>query len=628
MLRSNLFHAAIAISALALSTPAARSQSGFAPVAKLTASDGIRYSGFGQTLAAHEGDTVAIGESCIQLSVPSCSSLENAVYIYKMKSTGWKSMTQLAKLTPSDGYPGDHFGYASVAISGNTIIVSGDQGKTYVYVEPPTGWTDMTETAQLLVGASTVGLGFVSASIDRGTIVVGAPYATVDGVPGEGAAFVFEEPSTGWATTSQYTAELTPSDGAVPYYLFGILTAVNGGTIVVSAPNQPNKVYVFSQPAAGWQNATQTAILSRSVPGIPGYFGDALAIYSNTIVIGDPVGDAGKNPPQDRGVVDIYVRPSSGWVDSTESAELSPPDETVANFGNAIAYDENLIAVGTFGGNKAYVYYAPPSGVWHSTSQPYATLSEGNGSNAIFGIPIAIGDNTMGQSVIVGNSNDTVNGRQDEGAVYVFAPAPGIDYSSGFSSATGLSLNGSATLSGTSLELTDGGINEAGSAFYSEPLNIQLFAAQFDFQLKNPHADGFTFALQNTGPDALGSPGGSLGYRHIHQSVAVKFDLYSNAGEGSNSTGIYLDGVSPTVPSTNLTGINLHSGDPMRAIFTYDGKTLDMTLYDLGTPGGYWFQQFPIDIPAAVDGDTAYVGFTAGTGGLTATQEILNWTFE
>ena len=51
----------------------------------------------------------------------------------------------------------------------------------------------------------------------------------------------------------------------------------------------------------------------------------------------------------------------------------------------------------------------------------------------------------------------------------------------------------------------------------------------------------------------------------IPNSVAVKFDLFSNNGEGNDSTGLYTDGAAPTnAGSINLTstGINLHSGDP------------------------------------------------------------------
>jgi hypothetical protein len=34
-----------------------------------------------------------------------------------------------------------------------------------------------------------------------------------------------------------------------------------------------------------------------------------------------------------------------------------------------------------------------------------------------------------------------------------------------------------------------------------------------------------------------------------------------------------------------------------------------------------------IDIPGTVGGTTAFVGFTAGTGGTVSTQSILNWTY-
>jgi hypothetical protein len=203
------------------------------------------------------------------------------------------------------------------------------------------------------------------------------------------------------------------------------------------------------------------------------------------------------------------------------------------------------------------------------------------------------------------------------------------DNPTGFPSGTGLSTNGSASLSGSSILLTNGVSNEAGSAFFNTPVNVQSFTTDFNFQLTNAKADGFTFTIQNAGPTALGSLGGGLGYRHISQSVAVKFDLYDNAGEGSDSTGIFTGGAIPTVPSIDLTGsgINLHSGDRMNAHIAYDGETLTLTLTDLVTLAT-WSQPFAIDIPSTVGGNTAYVGFTAGTGGSSATQQILNWTFE
>ena len=36
---------------------------------------------------------------------------------------------------------------------------------------------------------------------------------------------------------------------------------------------------------------------------------------------------------------------------------------------------------------------------------------------------------------------------------------------------------------------------------------------------------------------------------------------------------------------------------------------------------------YTINIPAAIGANGGYVGFTAGTGGLTAVQDILTWTY-
>jgi hypothetical protein len=36
---------------------------------------------------------------------------------------------------------------------------------------------------------------------------------------------------------------------------------------------------------------------------------------------------------------------------------------------------------------------------------------------------------------------------------------------------------------------------------------------------------------------------------------------------------------------------------------------------------------WPLNIPSLVGGSTAYVGFTAGTGGLSSTQEIVSWNY-
>jgi hypothetical protein len=219
------------------------------------------------------------------------------------------------------------------------------------------------------------------------------------------------------------------------------------------------------------------------------------------------------------------------------------------------------------------------------------------------------------------------------------ATAPGsINYSSGFS-ATGLALNGNATISGTHLRITDGGTYEASGAWFASPVNVQTFTTDFTFQITpaSPYtADGFTFTIQSAGASAVGPGGGGLGYGPdspggapgIPNSVAIKFDLSDNAGEGDNSTGLYINGASPTTPAVTLGGgVDLHSGDAFQVHMTYDGTTLTMTITDITNTTLTFTTSWTVNIPGTVGGSTALVGFTGGSGGLTATQDILTWTY-
>jgi hypothetical protein len=221
----------------------------------------------------------------------------------------------------------------------------------------------------------------------------------------------------------------------------------------------------------------------------------------------------------------------------------------------------------------------------------------------------------------------------------ITASSTGIAFGNGFTPSTGLQFNGGSAMSGTRLRLTDSGSSQARSIFWTTPVNVPSFTTDFTFQQTpgtNPTGDGFAFVLQNSSAAALGPVGGGLGYGPsspggtpgILKSVAVKFDLYGNAGEGPNSTGLYTNGASPTVPAIDLTssGVNLHSGNVMRAHITYDGTTLVLTISDTVT-GAEFTTSWSINIPTTIGSATAYAGFTGGTGGATAVQDIATWTY-
>ncbi len=204
-----------------------------------------------------------------------------------------------------------------------------------------------------------------------------------------------------------------------------------------------------------------------------------------------------------------------------------------------------------------------------------------------------------------------------------------INFESGFSSTAGLTLNGStASDNNAHLDLTNGGLSQAGSVFWNVPINIQAFTTTFQFQLSNAQANGFTFTIQNMGVTALGGNSAGLGYQDIQSSVAVKFNFYNFQNEGSDSTGVYTDGQPPVIPSIDISpsGIQLASGDRIQATITYDGTTLTLNLLDLTNNDTFTTSQ-AINIPQVVGGNTAYVGFTGSTGGLSATQALLSWTY-
>ena len=204
-----------------------------------------------------------------------------------------------------------------------------------------------------------------------------------------------------------------------------------------------------------------------------------------------------------------------------------------------------------------------------------------------------------------------------------------IDFSGGFSSTAGLTLNGSAVANNdTRLQLTDGGLNEAGSVFWNTPISVQAFTTTFEFQISAAVANGFTFTLQNVGPTALGGNSAGLGYQDIQKSVAVKFNFYDYNGEGSNSTGLYINGQAPVLPSVDISpsGILLNSGDGLQAQIDYDGTTLTLNLLDVTTNARFTYS-WKIDIPSTIGSQTAYVGFTGGSGGSSSSQKLLTWKY-
>ena len=399
-----------------ISLPAAavntKMRSPIASSAELTASNGKSGDAMGSSVAI-SGNTVVMSGDCNENGLnPYCNINHpgGMAYVFQKPSSGWSNMTQVAELTPSDATEFDEFGYA-VAIDGDTIVVGAPVANAaYVFVKPSTGWANMTETAKLSMPNS--GEAGISVSISGHVIVMGAP-----GAAPAGGVYVFIEPAGGWINSSQ-AAELTASDANTESF-FGISVSISGNTIVAGAMGTypaPGTAYVFVEPPEGWISSTQTAELIPS-DGILGQaFGSSISITGGMVAIGAPHDTIGPNGEQ--GAVYVFVRPAGGWMDMTETAELTASNGSSANFlGSSVATTPSTITAGAYGRSdyqgSAYIFAKPSTG-WVSTSTPTAQLRAAGSEFLGFSV------GASGKTSVVGAPYTTVNSNPIQGTTFVF----------------------------------------------------------------------------------------------------------------------------------------------------------------------------------------------------------------
>jgi len=317
-------------------------------------------------------------------------------------------------------------------------------------------------------------------------------------------------------------------------------------------------------------------------------------------------------------------------------------DATVKAIASAAGYIQSSVtsAVFTFTDQTPQVSISPAAGSYGSSQQVTLTDTDTNAkiyyttngstpssSSTLYTGPITVAISETINAIAIDPS--LANSDVTTAAYTIQSGGTTINFANGFATTAGLTLNGNAAASDDSrLQLTDGGLNEASSVFWNTPINIQAFTSVFNFQLSEAQANGFTFTIQNVGPTALGGDSAGLGYQNIQRSIAIKFNFYNYQNEGSDSTGFYTDGEPPLTPTVDISssGIQLNSDDGITATVTYDGTTLTLNLLD-GVTGDKFSYSAPENIPQIVGGNTAYVGFTGGSGGLSASQKISSWTY-
>lgn len=241
-----------------------------------------------------------------------------------------------------------------MAVHGDTIVTGafrdddgGDSsGSVYVFAKPSAGWTDATQTAKLTAGdaAAGDGLGY-GVGVHGGTVVASALFDD-NGVSGTGSVYVFTEPPAGWADATQ-SAKLTASGSD----RLGYSVAVDAGAIVAGAPfdddggESSGSVYVFTKLGSGkWVDANQSAKLTADDAADFGFLGSSVAVAGSTVVAGAAIGDDGQ-----RGSVYVFDKQQGAWADATQTAKLTADDGVDGDeLGFSVALGGGRVFAGAF----------------------------------------------------------------------------------------------------------------------------------------------------------------------------------------------------------------------------------------------------------------------------------------
>jgi hypothetical protein len=189
-------------------------------------------------------------------------------------------------------------------------------------------------------------------------------------------------------------------------------------------------------------------------------------------------------------------------------------------------------------------------------------------------------------------------------------------------SAGGWQLNGTATLVGSALQLTAATAHAAGSAFWPTAIDPRALRIEYEASIGGGSgADGLALVFgdpaKGATPTALGVEGGGLGFSGT-PGLAVALDEYKNAVNPSNDFVGVSDG--PTAEGADL----LHWLGTANLLVPLQEATHHVTVTTTSTTITVAIDGTTVLTQAATLPASAYLGFSAGTGGLTNRHAVAN----
>lgn len=216
-----------------------------------------------------------------------------------------------------------------------------------------------------------------------------------------------------------------------------------------------------------------------------------------------------------------------------------------------------------------------------------------------------------------------------------------------FSSVAGLTLNGAAARVGDVLRVTPALINQTGSVFATNTVNLAdnaSFSTYFQFRNTDARgncdsldprtcgADGLVFVVQTVGNN-VGGVGGGIGYQGIGNSLGIEFDTWNNGAVDNNSSnhvGVDVNGSIASLALAEVTEADMNGGDIWNAWVDYNGANnlIEVRLTRSADRPAAPILSYVRNIAADLGTTNAFVGFTSGTGSAFANHDLLRWTLE
>jgi len=354
-----------------------RSGTSWSQQQKLTASDGAAGDSFGDTVGI-SADTVVVGAVGDDTAA---GFVAGSAYVFVRSGTSW---SEQAKLTASDAAAFDRFGSA-VGISADTVVVGAesddtapgsDTGSAYVFVRSGTSWS---EQQKLTAGDAAAGDNFgFAVGISADSVVVGAPFDDTAAGANAGSAYVFVRSGTSWSQQAQLTA-----GDAATLDQFGAAVGISADSVVVgarfddtAAGSDAGSAYVFVRSGTSWSEQQK---LTAGDAAAGDQFGQAVAISGDTVVVGASRDDTAAG--SDAGSAYVFARSGTSW---SQQQKLTASDAAASDFfGFAVGISADTVVVGApnddDGGNdagSAYVF-APVAG-YGSSPAPGSEINVGS----------------------------------------------------------------------------------------------------------------------------------------------------------------------------------------------------------------------------------------------------------